>query len=127
MKNFWGNSVAGRRALISVSTLALVCVSPAAAQDAVTDGQQDEVEAEEQKGEILVTGTSIRGISPTGSKASTISAAEMRETGLTSVTDIVRTLPQVQSLGASEFSFLWSRCTSQSATRFVDKPSRPRS
>lgn len=55
-----------------------------------------------QVDDIVVTGTSIRGIRPVGSATVPLSREDIQETGLTSTADVVRTLPQLQNLGQDE-------------------------
>lgn len=52
--------------------------------------------------EVVVTGTSIKGVAPVGAPVLSLSQEAIRETGLSSTTDIVETLPQFLSLGADE-------------------------
>jgi len=70
-----------------------------AAQTA-TAGDQDE-DADEVD-DIVVTGTSIRGIRPVGSATVPLTREDIQATGLTSTADVVRTLPQLQNLGQDE-------------------------
>lgn len=51
---------------------------------------------------VVVTGTSIRGVAPTGSATVSISAKDIQASGLTSTVDLVRELPQIQNIGADE-------------------------
>ncbi|MDY6922338.1 MAG: TonB-dependent receptor [Pseudomonadota bacterium] len=52
--------------------------------------------------DIVVTGTSIRGIRPVGSATVPLSREDIQATGLTSTADVVRTLPQLQNIGIDE-------------------------
>ena len=52
--------------------------------------------------EIVVTGTSIRGASPVGSATTSMDREDIKATGLTTAVDIIRTLPQIQNIGADE-------------------------
>lgn len=51
---------------------------------------------------IIVTGTSIRGISPVGSSAVTISRDDLADSGHSNPVDVLRELPQIQGLGYDE-------------------------
>ncbi len=51
---------------------------------------------------VVVTGTSIRGIAPSGSATVSLTAKEILASGKTSAVDIVRTMPQIQNIGADE-------------------------
>ncbi|WP_336951614.1 TonB-dependent receptor domain-containing protein [Sphingobium aromaticivastans] len=56
--------------------------------------------AEGDKGaDIVVTGTNISGIKPVGSAIVTVGQEQFKQTGLSNITDIARTLPQVQTVG----------------------------
>jgi iron complex outermembrane recepter protein len=52
--------------------------------------------------EVVVTGTIIRGIDPPGAQTVTLDRVAIEATGLTTIADVARTLPQVQNLGFSE-------------------------
>jgi iron complex outermembrane receptor protein len=49
--------------------------------------------------EVTVTGTSIRGTSPVGSSVTTVSQADIKATGATSVTGILASVPQLAGMG----------------------------
>jgi iron complex outermembrane receptor protein len=49
--------------------------------------------------EVTVTGTSIRGTSPVGSSVTTVSQADIKATGATSVTGILASVPQLMGMG----------------------------
>lgn len=53
-------------------------------------------------GEVVVTGTSIRGVTPTASQSVTLGREDIALTGAATASDLARTLPQVLSLGADE-------------------------
>jgi len=87
----------------SLAAMAWAIASPLAAQVPPTPSDS----ATEQSGapdasDILVTGTSIRGVAPTGSATVTMSASDIQATGLSSPVDVIRTLPQIQNIGADE-------------------------
>ena len=48
---------------------------------------------------ITVTGTSIRGTAPVGSSVTTVSQADIKATGATSVTGILASVPQLMGMG----------------------------
>ena len=66
--------------------------------DEATVGEVPDADASE----IVVTGTNIRGVAPTGSATVSIGLAEINASGLSSPVDIIRTLPQIQNIGADE-------------------------
>lgn len=75
----------------------------AASQDAVAPlAVQDRDEGATELTDIVVTGTSIRGIKPVGSATVPLSRQDIQATGLTSTADVVRTLPQLQNIGIDE-------------------------
>ncbi len=100
-------------ALCSAATaLALGLAGPAAAQTTpqasdssiatLPQSQENEDSDATQVDEIVVTGTSIRGIRPVGSATVPLTREDIQQTGLTSTADVVRTLPQLQNLGIDE-------------------------
>ncbi len=92
--------------------LALAFGSSALAQTATPTAQnsnvrtlpvaQDQDEDATEVDDIVVTGTSIRGIRPVGSATVPLTREDIQQTGLTSTADVVRTLPQLQNLGQDE-------------------------
>lgn len=48
---------------------------------------------------IVVTGTHISGVKPVGSETTSLNHNQIVATGLSNITDVVKTLPQVQNLG----------------------------
>jgi iron complex outermembrane receptor protein len=67
-----------------------------AAQAAAPVASNTEVQA------IVVTGTQIRGVAPVGAPVVSVSQADIQKSGLTSVTDVLRSVPQVVTIGADE-------------------------
>jgi len=54
--------------------------------------------------EVVVTGTLIRNAAPVGSALIAMDQQQLQETGATSLSDALRTLPQVDNLGVSDAS-----------------------
>lgn len=52
--------------------------------------------------EIVVTGTSIRGAAPVGSAVQAVDITEVRASGYSNINDVLKTIPQVLSLGPEE-------------------------
>jgi iron complex outermembrane receptor protein len=63
------------------------------------DARQTPADTPSDSSDIVVTGTSIRGIKPVGSENVTLDRGAIVATGLTNVADVARTLPQLQGLG----------------------------
>ncbi len=72
-----------------------VCAADAPPAQAAADGA-DELQ------EVVVTGTLIRNAAPVGSPLIPFSQTDLQETGAISVSDALRTLPQVSNLGVNE-------------------------
>jgi iron complex outermembrane receptor protein len=51
---------------------------------------------------VVVTGTSIRGVDPIGSQTVHMDKADIAATGFTNISDVAKTLPQLQGLGFGE-------------------------
>jgi iron complex outermembrane receptor protein len=87
-------------ALISATSLASV---GAFAQNA------DPVEGETLEDEIVVTGTSIRGVVPIGSSIQTVGVAELEKTAATNLSTLVNTIPALSTNGSlAQGENLWS-------------------
>ncbi|MDE2596639.1 MAG: TonB-dependent receptor [Sphingomonadales bacterium] len=78
---------------ISAAAAALGWSMAAAAQDA----QADSADAA-APGEIVVTGSSLKGVAPVGSTLTTIGRAELEETGAQTVQQVLKTVPSVVGL-----------------------------
>jgi iron complex outermembrane receptor protein len=70
--------------LPSMGVLALLMSTPAFAQDAAVDDSED----------IVVTGTSIRGIAPAGANVLSITEEDVEAAGVGNTIDLLRELPQ---------------------------------
>jgi iron complex outermembrane receptor protein len=64
----------------------------------------DQPTASEQIQEVVVTGTLIRNAAPVGSTLIAMDQEQLQQTGASSLTDALRTLPQVDNLGVSDAS-----------------------
>lgn len=90
--------------VLTFAASAYAQAAPASSADDVITLPQAEEETQEatQVDDIVVTGTSIRGIKPVGSATVPLTREDIQQTGLTSTADVVRTLPQLQNLGIDE-------------------------
>lgn len=80
------------------------CVLGAAAVSCVSGiaSAQTASQASETTQEVIVTGTRIRGIEPVGSPVIAVGQEEIARASVTSTTDLLRQLPQINSYGADE-------------------------
>ena len=86
----------------SLAALAVLALAgQAAAQDDTSDKTKDKAKA---PAEVVVTatGTNISNVKPVGSEAVALDRKQILDTGRLTVADVVRTLPQVQSLGFND-------------------------
>lgn len=90
------------RMLCGSAILAALLGTPAAAyaQSANTSSQGDE-SATESDSEIVVTGTSIRGIPPTGSGLISVSRDDAKLIGAASTPELLATVPQLNSFNTA--------------------------
>jgi iron complex outermembrane receptor protein len=86
------------------------CAQEAAAAAPTTQDQPDQLQ------EVVVTGTSIRGVAPTGSELVTISRDDIQATGATTGTELLRSVPQMGSFNALGAN------TGSNQANFVDQP-----
>ncbi|MDF7774053.1 TonB-dependent receptor [Sphingomonas sp. AOB5] len=94
----------GRRAhLLCRSAIALAMISlPVVAQAQTADaGSQAEEGSVEPDSEIVVTGTSIRGIPPTGSGLISVSRDDAKLIGAASTPELLATVPQLNSFNTA--------------------------
>ncbi len=82
----------------SIAWALLAMTGAASAQARGSSGPDGAAEV----GEVVVTGTSIRGIKPVGSATVPLSKEDILSTGLANTADVVRTLPQLQNIGIDE-------------------------
>ena len=98
----------GLGGLLGASAVALLLASasyaqntPAAPSNETPASATPTAESADELSEVVVTGTRIRGVAPVGSTLITIDEAEMQQSGLTSVNDILDTQPTITDLGGS--------------------------
>ncbi|MXP26711.1 TonB-dependent receptor [Altererythrobacter indicus] len=93
-------------ALCASAVSALTIPSIAQAQDAASTPAEPATQAGAPIAEtIVVTGTRIKGIAPTGSPVIGLGRADIEATGASTTTEILSQLPQVFNLGASEANY----------------------
>ena len=88
------------RARSGLGALALAISAPAWAQDAV-QAEQGQDAAASDAGQIVVTGSRIRGVSAVGSNVIAIDRERIEEEPVQSTADLLRRVPQVVTLGAN--------------------------
>ncbi|MCW2412175.1 MULTISPECIES: TonB-dependent receptor plug domain-containing protein [unclassified Sphingobium] len=88
-------------ALGFVSFAALVTSQGVSAQTGTAQTNQSEDDAA-NTADIVVTGTQLRGVAPVGSSVIAVGQQEIRDTGLATTSDILKTIPQVSALGPGE-------------------------
>ncbi|MDT8757191.1 TonB-dependent receptor [Sphingomonas psychrotolerans] len=99
-----GAVLAGSRARLlcrSAITLAMLGLPVAAQAQTVDAGAQAEATATETDDEIVVTGTSIRGIPPTGSGLISVSREDAKLVGAASTPELLATVPQLNSFNTA--------------------------
>lgn len=95
------------------SFIALTAAQQAAAQQAAVPQSQADAGAAapadkvadktaDKADDIVVTGTNLRGVAPVGSSVIALGQEAMQQTGLATTSDILKTIPQVSSLGPGE-------------------------
>lgn len=88
-----------RAAACGASVIAmLLAATQAQAQDAASPTVEDEAVALD---EIIVTGTSIRGVPPVGSNLISVSRADVERLGAANTPDILATVPQLNSFNTA--------------------------
>ncbi|MBO9543817.1 TonB-dependent receptor [Caulobacter sp.] len=83
-----------RLALSSASWLAIALTAPATAWAQASD-------ASDQVSEIVVTGSSIRGVPPTGSNLIAVSREDIRTVGANTTPDLLASVPQLNSFNTA--------------------------
>ena len=78
------------------SSLALADGAPPAPADAAPSATQESLQ------EVVVTGTLIHHAAPVGSTVIEMDQTQLQETGADSISDALRTLPQIDNLGVTE-------------------------
>lgn len=86
---------------ISLVALATAFAGSAFAQDAGPAGP-DVGEQEESLGDIVVTGTLVRGIAPVGAPVIGISTEDIEAAGLSNTVELLRKIPQVTNIGMDD-------------------------
>jgi iron complex outermembrane recepter protein len=81
---------------------ACCCILAAAASTCSALAIAQTVASEDEPQEVVVTGTRIRGIEPVGSPVIAVGQEEIARASVTSTTDLLRQIPQINSYGADE-------------------------
>jgi iron complex outermembrane receptor protein len=84
---------------------------------ATAHGQSTPAPAAEEDEEIVITGSSIRGVAGTGSPVAGYDLEELKATGLATSADLARALPQIASLGADEGRLAGAQDAAANTTR----------
>ena len=92
--------MARRACLLSGSAISAICLVPIAAQAQTSDEAQASA-ASEADAEIVVTGTSIRGIPPTGSGLIGVTREDAKLIGAASTPELLATVPQLNSFNTA--------------------------
>ncbi|MBO9725481.1 MAG: TonB-dependent receptor [Novosphingobium sp.] len=74
-------------------------LSPSAWGQTVVDAAPQETLTNEDAAAIIVTGSRIRGIAPTGSAVTALSTEDITRSGSTTTADVLRQVPQITSIG----------------------------
>jgi iron complex outermembrane recepter protein len=100
---FTGNKIVRvTRSCALRSAVAVAVGTSAILAGPVAFAQSQSATQTEELTEVTVTGSRIRGVEPTGSKVIALDRAQIVETGAPSTADLIRQLPQIVGLGASE-------------------------
>lgn len=94
-----------RRPAYRISLLSLACAcacAPALAQEVPGT---DDAEVETTLENVVVTGTRIRGAAPVGAPVLSLDQEQIRSAGATTLTEVLRNVPQVANLGADDSRF----------------------
>ncbi len=101
---------------VPVSGPSVNAAPSASAADAQQVGPQEAPVPTEEAADIVVTGSSIRGVAPTGSSLVSVTRADIVATGASTTTELLRTVPQLGSFGGSGAN------NGQNSANFVDQP-----
>jgi iron complex outermembrane receptor protein len=90
--------------LLGASLGVLALAVPAAAQDRPAADQAGNADADESDGEIVVTGSRLRGVAPVGSTVISLGREEIEDSSAVTVDRMIKEIPQNFDLGVSENS-----------------------
>jgi iron complex outermembrane receptor protein len=100
--------LAGIFAICGAAAAGTVCAQEAPDTSSADSGNQLQ--------EVIVTGTSIRGVAPTGSELVTVSRTDIDATAASTSTELLRSLPQLNNFNATLVN------TGSNQANFVDQP-----
>ncbi len=89
--------------LLASASLAALMTTAATAQPSDGSGQTTAASSSTSAstvGEVVVTGTRIRGVAPVGSSLAQVDREDLQKSGLSSTADLLNTLPSVLTMGA---------------------------
>jgi iron complex outermembrane recepter protein len=105
-----GTFIARLAAIFTVCAGSAVATNPACAQEAPVVAPPPPLE------EVVVTGTSIRGVAPTGSELISVSRADIDATAAATGTELLRSIPQMGNFNSIGVN------TGSNQANFVDQP-----
>ncbi len=82
---------------------AVVSLSLSGAALAQTDAAAQDAPPASQSDEIVVTGTLLRGVAPTGTNVISVGQEQVKETGATTTAQLLQSIPQLGSFGSLQF------------------------
>jgi iron complex outermembrane receptor protein len=86
---------------IAIASPALAQTAEPVTQDTAVQQATDDQSGEETPGDVVVTGSRIRGVAPVGSNVIAIDQSRIAQEPVVSTNDLLRRVPQVVSLGAN--------------------------
>lgn len=119
----FASSRGGLRACVALTglTMALAFPSIASAQAQPAAENADDQQATDNP-DIVVTGTLVRGVAPPGASPIAVSSEDIRSTGVTSVAQLLQTVPQLGSFGQFQIPLANSAEVSTNRPNLRDLP-----
>src|SRR5690348_14045903 len=99
-------AMAGAASLGLAAGLSMLLIGPVRAADQAVSASSEAQPSQAQSSvsEVVVTGTRLRHAGPVGSTLIDLDQTQIQQSGANSVSDALRTLPQVDNLGVTEGS-----------------------
>jgi iron complex outermembrane receptor protein len=86
---------------LAIITAASLLATHAMAQDATATAAATPAPAGNEVQELVVTGTSIKGISPVGSNVMTVGVQEIKNMGVSGITEVLKGVPSLEFFGSA--------------------------
>jgi iron complex outermembrane receptor protein len=97
----WKVSISGAAVIAALTMGSASALAQSAVSDSAPQSVDPSIDASDQSKDVVVTGTLIRGIAPTGTNVIAKTRADILSSGAASAADVLATIPQLSYFGST--------------------------